>query len=115
MRKLLDRKDVDVVCIATQQYWHALGTIWACQAGKHVYVEKPASHYIWEGRQMVGAARRYGRIVQCGTQQRSNHGTQAAVAWIRAGNLGKVKLITTFANKPRVSVGKRAKPLPIPP
>jgi predicted dehydrogenase len=115
VRKLLDRKDVDVVCIATQQYWHALGAIWACQAGKHVYVEKPASHYIWEGRQMVNAARRYRRIVQCGTQQRSNHGTRAAVEWIRAGNLGKIKLITTFANKPRASVGKRATPLPIPP
>jgi predicted dehydrogenase len=115
VRKLLDRKDIDVVSIATQQYWHALDTVWACQAGKHVYVEKPASHYIWEGRQMVNAARRYHRIVQCGTQQRSNNGTRAAVDWIRAGHLGKIKLITAFANKPRTSVGKRAKPLPIPP
>jgi predicted dehydrogenase len=115
VRKLLERKDIDVVCIATQQYWHALDTIWACQAGKHVYVEKPASHYIWEGRQMVNAARRYHRIVQCGTQQRSNSGTRAAIEWIRAGRLGKIKLITAFANKPRVSVGKRDKPLPIPP
>jgi predicted dehydrogenase len=115
VRKLLDRKEIDVVCIATQQYWHALSTIWACQAGKHVYVEKPASHYIWEGRQMVNAARRYRRIVQCGTQQRSNRGTRAAVDWIRAGNLGPIKLITAFANKPRVSVGKRKLPLPIPP
>jgi len=115
VRKLLERKEIDVVCVATQQYWHALGAIWACQAGKHVYVEKPASHYIWEGRQMVNAARRYNRIVQCGTQQRSNNGTRAAIEWIRAGNLGKIKLVTAFANKPRVSVGKRDQPLRIPP
>ncbi len=115
VRKLLERNDIDVVCVATQQYWHALGAIWACQAGKHVYVEKPASHYIWEGRQMVNAARRYNRIVQCGTQQRSNNGTRAAIEWIRAGNLGKIKLVTAFANKPRVSVGKRDQPLRIRP
>ena len=67
MRRLLDRKDIDVIGNATQNYWHGLSTIWACQAGKHVYVEKPLSHYIWEGRQMVNAARKYDRLVQCGT------------------------------------------------
>ena len=71
MRQMLDRKDIDVIANATQNYWHGLSTIWACQAGKHVYVEKPLSHYIWEGRQMVNAARKYNRIVQCGTQHRS--------------------------------------------
>jgi len=115
MRTLLDRKDIDVVCYATQTYWHALGTIWACQAGKHVYGEKPACHYIWEGRQMVHAARKYDRIVQIGSQERSIPGTRAAVEWVRAGNLGKIKLITGFVNKPRASIGKRAEPLPIPP
>ncbi|MBN1395878.1 MAG: Gfo/Idh/MocA family oxidoreductase [Pirellulales bacterium] len=115
VRSLLDRKDIDVVCNATQQYWHALGTIWACQAGKHVYVEKPLSHYIWEGRQMVNAARKYKRIVQCGTQQRSCAADGEIIAWIRDGNLGKIKLVTAFADKLRTSVGKRSEPLPIPP
>lgn len=115
IRSLLDRNDIDVVCNATQQYWHALGTIWACQAGKHVYVEKPLSHYIWEGRQMVNAARKYNRIVQCGTQHRSNTGDHEIIEWLKAGNLGKIKLVTAYANKPRVSVGNRAEPLPIPP
>ena len=63
IRKLLEDKDIDVVSFATPNHWHALGTIWACQAGKDVYVEKPASHNIWEGRKMVEAARKYNRIV----------------------------------------------------
>ena len=115
MRKLLDRKDVDVLSHATQTYWHCLGAIWSCQAGKHVYVEKPASQYLWEGRQAVNAARKYNRIVQCGTQERSIRGTKAAIQWVRAGNLGKIKLITAFCYKERFSVGKRDKPLEIPP
>jgi len=115
VRRLLDRKDIDVVCNATQQYWHALSTIWACQAGKHVYVEKPLSHYIWEGRQMVNAAKKYNRVVQCGTQQRSIAGTREAVAWLQAGNLGKIKLVTAYANKPRLSVGTRTAQQQIPP
>ncbi len=114
MRQMFDRKDIDVIGNATQNYWHGLSTIWACQAGKHVYVEKPLSHYIWEGRQMVNAARKYGRIVQCGTQHRSENLIIQAIKWIREGNLGKIKYITTFANKPRVSCGKRDTPLPIP-
>ena len=114
MREMFDRKDIDVVGNATQNYWHGLSTIWACQAGKHVYVEKPLSHYIWEGRQMVAAARRYDRIVQCGTQRRSQGSVAAAIKWIRAGNLGKIKYVTAFANKARSSCGKRDTPLPIP-
>jgi len=114
MRKLFDRKDIDCIGDATQNYWHALSTIWACQAGKHVYVEKPLSHYIWEGRQMVNAARKFGRIVQCGTQHRSEAKFERAFAWIREGHLGKLKYITAFANKPRSSCGKRDTPLPIP-
>ncbi len=115
MRKMLDRKDIAVVSNATMQYWHGLSCIWACQAGKHQYVEKPLSHFIWEGRQMVNAARKYRCLVQCGTQQRSRPATREAIEWIRAGNLGKVASITCFANKPRVSCGKRTEPLPIPP
>ena len=114
MRQMLDRKDIDVIANATQNYWHGLSTIWACQAGKHVYAEKPLSHYIWEGRQMVNAARKYGRIVQCGTQHRSEKSIAEAIQWIRQGNLGKIKYVTAFANKPRVSCGKRETPLPIP-
>lgn len=114
MRKMLDRKDIAVVSNATMNYWHGLSCIWACQAGKHQYVEKPLSHFIWEGRQMVNAARKYGCLVQCGTQQRSRPATKEAIEWIRAGNLGKIVYITCFANKPRVSCGKRTEPLPIP-
>jgi predicted dehydrogenase len=114
MRKLFDRKDIDVISDATQNYWHGLSTIWACQAGKHVYVEKPLSHYIWEGRQMVNAARKYDRIVQCGTQHRSEKLIIEGIKWIREGNLGKIKYITAFANKARSSCGKRDTPLPIP-
>jgi predicted dehydrogenase len=114
MRKMFERKEIDVIGNATQNYWHALSTIWACQAGKHIYVEKPLSHYIWEGRQMVNAARKYGRIVQCGTQRRSQSSIAAGIQWIREGNLGKIKYVTAFANKARSSCGKRETPLPIP-
>jgi predicted dehydrogenase len=114
MREMFDRKDIDVIGNATQNYWHGLSTIWACQAGKHVYVEKPLSHYIWEGRQMVNAARKYNRIVQCGTQRRSQSSIAQAIQWIREGNLGKIKYITAFANKPRSSCGRRETPLTIP-
>ena len=68
MRRVMDDKNIDAIAFATPNHWHALGTIWACQAGKDVYCEKPASHNIWEGRQMVAAARKYGRMVQVGSQ-----------------------------------------------
>ena len=114
MRKLFARKDIDVIGNATQNYWHGLSTIWACQAGKHVYCEKPLSHYIWEGRQMVNAARKYNRLVQCGTQRRSQQNIPEAIKWLREGHLGKITCITAFANKPRGSIGKRDTPLEIP-
>jgi len=114
MRKLIECQDIDIIANATQNYWHGLSTLWACQAGKHVYVEKPLSHYIWEGRQMVNAARKYNRIVQCGTQRRSQEMIAQTIGWIRRGNLGKIKYITAFDNKPRSSCGKRSTPLPIP-
>lgn len=114
MRKMFDRKDIDVIGNATQNYWHGPSTIWACQAGKHVYVEKPLSHYIWEGRQMVNAARKYNRIIQCGTQRRSQSSITQAIQWIQEGNLGRIKYITAFANKPRSSCGRRDTPLLIP-
>jgi predicted dehydrogenase len=114
MREVFDRRDIDVISNATQNYWHGLSTIWACQAGKHVYLEKPISHYIWEGRQIVNAARKYNRFVQTGTQQRSRPATYEAIEWLQAGNLGKIEYVTCFANKPRSPVGKRKEPLPIP-
>ncbi len=114
VRKLLERKDIDVISNATQNYWHGLGTVWACQAGKHVYVEKPLSHYIWEGRQMVNAARKHNCIVQTGTQRRSQRSVIEAIRWVRKGGLGKIRHITAFANKPRGPIGKRAEPLAIP-
>src|SRR5207237_928550 len=90
LRKVYERKDVDVVGVATPNHWHALATIWACQAGKDVYVEKPVSHNVSEGRRMVEAARKHGRIVQTGTQCRSQKGSQDAMALLRSGKLGKV-------------------------
>ena len=83
VRKLLDRKDMDAVTIATPNHWHSLIGIWACQAGKDVYVEKPVSHNVWEGRQLVRAARKYDRMVQAGTQARANPDLIEAVAWVR--------------------------------
>jgi len=115
MRKMFERKDIDAIGNATQVYWHALSTIWACQAGKHVYVEKPLSHYIWEGRQMVNAARKHARIVQCGTQHRASRAVRDAIGWTREGHLGKIRHVTCFAIKPRTPIGKRSEPLEIPP
>src|SRR5208283_1963163 len=82
IRKLLENKDIDVVSFATPNHWHALGSIWAMQAGKDVYVEKPVSHNVWEGRQVVAAARKLNRIVQAGTQSRSSRGIQEGIAWV---------------------------------
>lgn len=114
VRQLMDLKEIDAVTVATMQYWHALPTIWACQAGRHVYVEKPLAHYIWEGRQMVNAARKYDRLVQVGTQARSRNSDHETIDYIRSGQLGKIQYIVCFANKGRSSIGKRMEPLPIP-
>src|SRR5882762_3173530 len=92
IRKLLENKDVDVITTATPNHWHSLATIWAVQAGKDVYCEKPVSHNVWEGRKMVEAARKHSRIVQTGTQSRSSQGIKEAVEWVQAGNLGKIKI-----------------------
>ncbi|HTO04782.1 MAG TPA: Gfo/Idh/MocA family oxidoreductase, partial [Opitutus sp.] len=106
-RRIFERDDVDAVVIATSNHWHALLTVWACQAGKDVYVEKPVSRTIWEGRKMVEAAGKYGRIVQSGTQFRSDTGWPEAIAWLRAGNLGKIRCIHTICYKLRESIGHR--------
>jgi predicted dehydrogenase len=107
IRKLLEDKDIDVVSFATPNHWHALGTIWACQAGKDVYVEKPASHNIWEGRKMVEAARKYNRIVQCGMQIRSSVAIQEAVEFMKSGKLGEVYMAKGLCYKWRRTIGKR--------
>ena len=101
VRELLERKDIDAITSATPNHWHALVTVWACQAGKDVYIEKPASHEIWEGRKMVEAARKYDRIVQIGTQKRSSEAHKAAFEWIRQGNIGKIKWVRGFCYKKR--------------
>ena len=85
---MLDNRDVDAVTIAAPDHWHALMTIWACQAGKDVYVEKPISHNIVEGRRMIEAARRYNRVVEVGTQRRSSAVLGKAVQFLRDGGLG---------------------------
>jgi len=114
VRKMLDNRDVDAVIIATPNHWHALMTIWACQAGKDVYVEKPVSHNFWEGRQMIAAARRYNRIVQAGTQNRSSLALREALEYIRAGNLGRVIQVRGLCYDERPSIGKTNGPQPIP-
>ena len=96
-RKVLDRKDVDVVLIATPDHWHALPTVMACQAGKDVYVEKPLATSIAEGAAMVEAARRHQRIVQMGAQRRSSQTYASAVEWVKSGKLGKVGLVRAWA------------------
>jgi predicted dehydrogenase len=98
-RKVLDQKSVDAVVIATPDHWHALATIWACQAGKDVYVEKPPTHDCWEGRKMVEAARKYNRIVQCGTQSRSGAYAIAARRYIAEGKLGKIHFCRVYNQK----------------
>jgi predicted dehydrogenase len=98
-RRALDDPQVDAVVIATPDHWHALATIWSCQAGKDVYVEKPVSHSPWEGRKMVEAARRYDRVVQVGTQSRSAAYTKAAKAYLDSGALGSVHLVRVLNQK----------------
>jgi len=114
VRTLLDAKDIDAVAVATPNHWHALMCVWACQAGKDVYVEKPVSHSLWEGRKMVEAARKYKRIVQTGTQNRSDVGLKAAVNWLGEGHVGKMRIARGFDYPTRVGIGKVAGPQPVP-
>jgi predicted dehydrogenase len=114
IRDILDRKDVDAIVIATPNHWHSLMTVWGCQAGKDVYVEKPVSHSIWEGRKMVEAARKYDRIVQAGTQHRSCPAVIEAAADIQAGKYGKVLWVHCSKMGARSSIGKVTEPQPVP-
>jgi predicted dehydrogenase len=114
VRQLLDDKNIDAVVVATPNHWHALATVWACQAGKDVYVEKPLSYNIWEGRQMVAAARKHGRMVQVGTQSRSSPALQQAFQYLRSGQLGTIRSARAIVYRPRVGIGKVGVPTPVP-
>lgn len=106
IRKVLADKDIDIVSIATPNHWHALMAVWAMEAGKDVYVEKPATHNVREGAVMLAAARKYKRVCQVGTQSRSNPGMREAIEYVRGGKLGKVDLAIGLCYKPRGSIGK---------
>jgi len=108
IRRALDDPNLDVISIATPNHWHSLITIWACQAGKDVYVEKPLSHNIVEGRRCIEAARKYGRIVQHGTQQRSSEFRANEIAAVHSGKYGKLRVAKGYCCKPRWSIGYKA-------
>ena len=105
LRKALEDKSLDAVSIATCNHWHSLLAIWACQAGKDVYVEKPCSHNVFEGRKLVEAARKYNRIVQHGTQSRSSSKTAQEIAAVQSGVYGKLLVAKGYCCKPRWSIG----------
>lgn len=108
LRRVLDDKTIDAVVIAAPDHWHAPATILACDAGKDVYVEKPCSHNLREGRLMIEAARRNKRIVQHGTQSRSRPSTQRAVAYIQSGKIGKVLMAKAWDVQLRDDIGRKA-------
>jgi predicted dehydrogenase len=105
IRRALEDKSIDVVSVATTNHWHSLITVWACQAGKDVYVEKPCSHNVFEGRQCVAAARKYKRIVQHGTQSRSEEKIARQIAAVHSGKYGKLLVSKCYCCKPRWSIG----------
>ncbi len=105
-RRVLEDKEVDAVVMGTPDHWHAPGTIFACQAGKDVYVEKPCHHDPWEGKRMIEAARKYSRVVQVGHQNRSAPYIQQAIEYIQSGQLGDVHLVRVMNSKPRNTIGK---------
>lgn len=107
MRKCFEDKSIDIVSIATPNHWHSLAAIWAIQAGKDVYVEKPVSHNVSEGRRVVEAARKYNRMVQTGTQSRSNPGMREAIAFLHQGGIGEITLARGLCYKPRGSIGPK--------
>ena len=109
LRQVLDDPAVDVVSIATPNHWHALAAIWAIQAGKDVYVEKPVSHNVSEGRRIVEAARKHQKICQTGTQCRSQQGTIDAIEYVKSGKIGEVKVARGLCYKPRGSIGPKGK------
>ncbi len=114
LRKVFDDKTIDAVVVALPNHWHALATIWACQAGKDVYVEKPFSYNIWEGQQMVAAARKHGRMVQVGTQSRSSNLLRRAFEDLRGGQIGAIRYAHALVYRARDGLGKVDAPTPLP-
>ena len=105
-RRVLDDRDVDGVIIATPNHWHALMTVMALQAGKHVYVEKPSSYTVWEGRQEVEAQKKYGKIVQVGTMNRSRPAVRQAMQFLADGGIGKLYMARGLCFKARPPIGR---------
>ncbi|MCE9630163.1 MAG: Gfo/Idh/MocA family oxidoreductase [Planctomycetia bacterium] len=114
VRRLLDRKDIDAVSIATPNHWHALMAIWAMQSGKDVYVEKPCSHNVEEGRVMTQWARKLGRMCQMGVQSRSSTGMRQTLDFVKSGGIGDVKVAHALCYKRRPSIGLVETPAPLP-
>lgn len=115
LRRVFDDKSIDAVVIALPNHWHALATVWACQAGKDVYVEKPFSYDLWEGRQMVAAARKYGRMVQVGTQNRSSGLLRRTFEYLRGGEFGPIRFAHCLVYRARDGIGNVTAPTPVPP
>jgi predicted dehydrogenase len=107
LRRVLDDKNIDCVCIAMPNFWHALATVWACQAGKDVYVEKPATFCIPEGRAMIEAAKRHDRVVQVGTHMRAHTGRREGIKLLRDGILGELYMVRAFIYNPRGPIGRQ--------
>ncbi|MDA1044518.1 MAG: Gfo/Idh/MocA family oxidoreductase, partial [Verrucomicrobia bacterium] len=105
LRKLLEDDSIDAIVTATPNHWHALVTIWALQAGKHVYVEKPVCHNVFEGRMMLKAAKKYGKIVQAGFQNRSDVGLREFFPWLHEGNLGEIEMLYGQCFRERTGIG----------
>jgi predicted dehydrogenase len=114
IRKVIEDRSIDAVTIATPNHWHALAAIWAMENGKDVYVEKPVSHNVREGRRVVDAARRYGRVCQAGTQSRSSTGMRAAMDFLHSGGIGKIRLARGLCYKFRPTIGKVDGDQPVP-
>jgi predicted dehydrogenase len=112
VRQALDDKSLDAISVATPNHWHSLMTIWAAQAGKHVYVEKPMSHDVAEGRVCVEAQKKYGVVIQHGTQSRSSSGNAGLHDLIRSGKFGKMKISYGYCCKPRSWIGRFGKNSP---
>ena len=113
VRKLLEDKSIDAITIASPNHWHTLMTVWACQAGKDVYVEKPCCHNIFESRQIVAATKKYNRIVQQGNQLRSSPALREAIQHLREGLIGDMYLARGMCFQLRASIGKaKAEPVP---
>jgi predicted dehydrogenase len=114
LRRVFDDKTIDAVVVALPNHWHALATVWACQAGKDVYVEKPFSYNLWEGQQMVAAARKYGRMVQVGTQNRQSTLLRRAFDSLHSGQVGAIRYAHALVYRARDGIGTVSTPAPVP-